>query len=100
MQSEFRGFRSAQSARACPAAAALLRQILDMEERRSSAACRRQLDASSRYWVSGFIHHPSARARITARKEVGMRPVLLWFLGISVSVIILPYLFYAVYQWR
>jgi hypothetical protein len=62
--------------------------------------CRRQLDASSRYWVSGFIHHPSARARITARKEVGMRPVLLWFLGISVSVIILPYLFYAVYQWR
>ena len=61
--------------------------------------CRR-LDASSRYWVSGFIHHPSARARITARKEVGMRPVLLWFLGISVSVIILPYLFELVYQWR
>jgi hypothetical protein len=29
-----------------------------------------------------------------------MRPVLLWFLGISVSVIVLPYLFYAVYQWR
>jgi hypothetical protein len=41
-----------------------------------------------------------ARARITARKEVGMRPVLLWFLGISVSVIILPYLFYVFYQWR
>jgi hypothetical protein len=27
-----------------------------------------------------------------------LRPVLLWFLGISVSVIILPYLFYVVYQ--
>jgi len=29
-----------------------------------------------------------------------MRPVLLWFLGISVSVIILPYLFYVVYRWH
>ena len=35
---EILGIRSAQSARAYPAAATLLRQILDMEERRSSAA--------------------------------------------------------------
>jgi hypothetical protein len=27
-----------------------------------------------------------------------LRPVLLWFLGISVSIIILLYLFYVVYQ--
>jgi hypothetical protein len=37
---------------------------------------------------------------MTARKEGMLRLVLLWLLGISVSVIILPYLFYVVYQWR
>ena len=75
---EILGIRSAQSARAYPAAATLLRQILDMEERRSSAALPQAAWCSS---SRRFIHHPSARARITARKEVGMRPVLLWFLG-------------------
>jgi len=29
-----------------------------------------------------------------------VRPVLLWFLSISIVVIVLPYLFYVVYQWR
>ena len=72
----------------------LLRKLLHMEERRSSAALPQAAWCSS---SRRFIHHPSARARITAREKVVMRPVLLWFLGISVSVIILPYLFYVVY---
>jgi hypothetical protein len=35
-----------------------------------------------------------------AGKEVVVRPLLLWFLGISIVVIVLPYLFYVVYQWQ
>ena len=72
-----------------------------MGERHFAGLCRRQLDARHRNnWASGFFQHPSARAcRITARKEVVLRPVLLWFLGISASVIVLPYLFYVFYQW-
>jgi hypothetical protein len=29
-----------------------------------------------------------------------VRPVLIWLLSISIAVVIVPYLFYLVYQWR
>jgi hypothetical protein len=40
------------------------------------------------------------RRNTNAREEVVVRPVLLWFLGIFIVVIVLPHLFYVVYQWR
>jgi hypothetical protein len=29
-----------------------------------------------------------------------VRPVLIWLLGVSIAVVIVPYLFYMVYQWQ
>src|ERR1700730_13774458 len=100
MQPEFRGLRSAQSARACPQPRLYFAKFWIWRNAVLRRLCRRQLDAPHR--DTGLVdlftirrHEPG-----TARKEVGMRPVLLWFLAISVSVIILPCLFYVVYQWR
>jgi hypothetical protein len=67
-----------------------------------SARIRRPLDARRRgAGPSRFISATVGTSLLgNCKEEVVLRPVLLWFLGISIVVIILPYLFYVVYQWR
>ena len=40
------------------------------------------------------------RPNTNAREEGAVRSALLWFLGTSIVLIVLPYLFCVPYQWR
>jgi hypothetical protein len=46
------------------------------------------------------MHVDMRRPNTNAREEVAVRPVLIWLLGVSIAVVIVPYLFYMVYQWQ